>query len=269
MVAVGQGGVETLQQHHAGAAAEHGPRRFGVEGAAVTIRRNHAAFLMEIAALLREGDRDAARERHIGAVIEQALASFRDGKKRGRTRRLHGEGGTAQIELVSGPRREEIGTVADQRRKFADLIGAGHIFEPLSVRQQMIEKVSIEAAPGVDRDLARKSGGVVTGAFQSLPGDFQKDPLLRVGQLRLARQEIEEAGIEQLDSIQNRSCTHIAWLVLHRTAVGVLQLLLSKMGDRFHAAPEIVPKCLERGRAREAAGHADHSDRLRSILGGH
>jgi hypothetical protein len=94
LVAVGQGGVETLQQHHAGAAAEHCPRRFGVEGAAVTVRRNHAALLIEIAALLREGDRYAARERHIGAIIEKALASFRDGKKRSRTRRLHGKGGT-------------------------------------------------------------------------------------------------------------------------------------------------------------------------------
>ena len=49
----------------------------------MTIRPNHAAFLIEIAALLREGDRYATRKRHIGAIIEKALARFRDGEKRG------------------------------------------------------------------------------------------------------------------------------------------------------------------------------------------
>ena len=88
---------------------------------------------------------------------------------------MHGKGGTPQIELVSGPRREEIRSIADERRKFADLIIAGHIFEPLPVVQQIVEKVGVEAAPGVDRDLPGKNSRVVTGAFQSLPGDFEKD----------------------------------------------------------------------------------------------
>src|SRR5262249_32138255 len=50
---------QALQHHHPGAAAHHRALRVGVEGPAVPIRREDAAFLVGVDALLRDADRDA------------------------------------------------------------------------------------------------------------------------------------------------------------------------------------------------------------------
>jgi hypothetical protein len=52
---------------------------------------------------------------------------------------LHGKGRTAQIEFISGARRDEIGSVSDQSWIFRDLIVAGETFDPLPVTQHIIK----------------------------------------------------------------------------------------------------------------------------------
>ena len=53
-IAVGDGLAEALEQDDAAAVAEDGAGGIGIEGAAGAVRRNHAVFLIEIVALLRE-----------------------------------------------------------------------------------------------------------------------------------------------------------------------------------------------------------------------
>ena len=94
-----------------------------------------------------------------------------------------------------GPRRsslyddaggEELPSGADQRRIGADLEVAGEVLDRAAVAADIVEKVRIHAAAGKDADGALIGGGIVAGVFQRLPRAFQKDPVLRVGQLRLA-----------------------------------------------------------------------------------
>ena len=49
----------------------------------------------------------------------------------------------------------------------------------------------------------------MAGTLQALPADLQKDPLLRIHQLRLARRDAEEGRVELVDLIDHPTGTHI------------------------------------------------------------
>ena len=71
LVAVTYRFVEALQQHHGATAAENGALRIGIESAAVTIRRHHAAVLVVIATLLRKSNRNTSRQGHVALIGQQ------------------------------------------------------------------------------------------------------------------------------------------------------------------------------------------------------
>src|SRR6185295_9908982 len=58
-------------------------------------------------------DRDATGKRDVTFPIEQAPAGDVDRDERGRTRRLHGEAGPAEIEPVRDPCRQEVGRTSE------------------------------------------------------------------------------------------------------------------------------------------------------------
>ena len=71
---------KTLEHDDARPVAEHGARwrRHRKDGSGRP-RQKVAAFLIKEAALLRNGDVDAAGERHVALIIEQRAASLVDG----------------------------------------------------------------------------------------------------------------------------------------------------------------------------------------------
>lgn len=71
VIAIANGVFQSLQQDSARPVAEYRTRRFGVEGAAASVRRHHSAFEMHVAAPLWNGDGDSACERHIAGTIAQ------------------------------------------------------------------------------------------------------------------------------------------------------------------------------------------------------
>src|SRR5690606_20945629 len=122
VVAVGDGLFQPLEKNDAGAAAEDGARGIGIERAAETVRRDHAAFLVDIAAFLRKGDRDAAGERHVAAVGEQVLAGLGHCQQRCRAGGLYGEGRAAQVELVGDAGGQRVADGPDQLGEATDLV---------------------------------------------------------------------------------------------------------------------------------------------------
>src|SRR5215470_19507614 len=60
LVAVGESLLQPLQHNDAGAVSTYHPLRLGVEGAAVSVRRGHPAFLVEVPTHLGDADGDAA-----------------------------------------------------------------------------------------------------------------------------------------------------------------------------------------------------------------
>src|SRR5262249_33467958 len=56
LVAVGDGLLQPLQHNGSGAVAAYDPLRSGVEGAAVSVRRGHAAFAVEVSLHLGDAD---------------------------------------------------------------------------------------------------------------------------------------------------------------------------------------------------------------------
>ena len=92
-VAVGEGVLQPLEQHHARAVAADGAARARVEGAAAPVRREHAALAVQVAGGLREVDGHASGQDHVRVAGEQALAGQVDGHQRRGARRLHVEAG--------------------------------------------------------------------------------------------------------------------------------------------------------------------------------
>ena len=89
--------------------------------------RPHRAFLVEVAALLREGDRDAARQRGVAVVLQQRPARQADRDERGRAARLDVHARPLESQLVGDPRREKVVVVSEHRGISADLVGLGEL----------------------------------------------------------------------------------------------------------------------------------------------
>ena len=114
VVAVVDGVGQALQGDNRYAVAEHRARRLVVERPAGPVRRHHAALLVEVAALLREGDRHTAGQRHVRLAEQQALAGLGDRQQRRRAGALHGHGRTAQVQPVGDARRQRVRQGAQQ-----------------------------------------------------------------------------------------------------------------------------------------------------------
>ena len=56
----------------------------------------------------------------------------------------------------------------------------------------------------------------VAGVLERLPGAFEEDALLRIEDLRFARREAEEAGVEMVRVLEDRPLAHIAWVRAQR-----------------------------------------------------
>ncbi len=112
---------EPLQEDDADAIAWHRTRSLRVERAAVPIRGPNSAFLEKITALLRKGDGDGARQRHVALVIEQILARHTDRDERSGAGGLDGQAGSAQVQLVGNARGQKVLVVAEHHLMFTQL----------------------------------------------------------------------------------------------------------------------------------------------------
>ena len=113
MVSPSASGIgEPFQDNDAGAVAKHGSCSVGIKGAAVAILGKRASLLIEEAALLRNGDVNAAGESDIAFMVEQRAAGLVDGQESGGTGGIEADCGSAKIQKVGGTQRDVVLLVA-------------------------------------------------------------------------------------------------------------------------------------------------------------
>ncbi len=251
---------EALQRHHTAAVAVHRARRRGVEGAAMAVRREDAAFLIEVASDERCADRDPAGEREVALPGEQRLAGEVDRQERGRAGRLRDDARPHQAELVRGAAGQEVAVVAEQEPEHP-----GRLHQ-LAVRQQVDDQIDVGAAAGIDADPQRRALRIAAGVLQRLPGALQEDAVLRVHQLRLARGEAEEGGVEPVAVRDHPLGPHEARIGEQaRIDSGRGELLHGGVGDRLDAVAQVAPQLAHRAGAGKARGEADDGDARRGV----
>ncbi len=104
--------VQTLEHHHADAAAEDRAARLGIEGPAVAVGREDTALLVQIAGVLRHADRDPAGQHHVTLATQQALAAKMDRDQRGRAGGLDCHARSRQVQLVCNVRGKIVFIIA-------------------------------------------------------------------------------------------------------------------------------------------------------------
>ena len=204
IVAVGNGGGQILQQNRADAAAENRALRLGVERAAVSVRRANVTLSADIANALRHTNRCCPGKRQITLAGEDGLAGQVHRDQRCRARRLHVDARSGEVELVGNPRAQKILVIADVRQ-------AAGLARQLVRERQPIEEVAAHHAARSHENASgtHRATHAVTGILESLPGDFQQQPLLRIHQARFRRRIFEEGGIELVEVGENRSGFHV------------------------------------------------------------
>ena len=226
----------------------------------MTVRRHHAAFLMQIAAMLGKRDRGAASQRHVRLVQQQALAGLCDRDERGRASGLNGQTRAPEVQLVRRASGEEFPPGAHQDRVFADLKRPGEVLDGLAVATDIVQKVRVHAATGEYADRASIGCGVVAGVLQRLPCAFKKDAVLRIGQRRFPIAHVEKFRIELVDVGEHWAGLDVTGRRPRRRVGAVFKLVVGKEGDAFDAVAQIPPKRRNVLGARKSPRHADDGD---------
>src|SRR5579862_2233009 len=256
-VAAGERILQALQDDDARAVAEDRSRRPGVERAALAVGGSEAPFLVEIAAMPRKRNGNGPRQRRVALVVQEALARLAHGHERGRARRLDGHARPAQVELVRNPRGEVVLVVAEKIFVPGDLVAADEFLDEFPVRAQIRQQVSVQAHPRINADGAMEARGVAPRILQRLPRRFEKDAVLGIGQVGLARIVSEKGGVEALGVAEERARADVAWVVEKGLAdARRAQIRFREMRDGIDSLAQIPPELPDVVRAGETAGHS-------------
>ncbi|KFB71267.1 MAG: hypothetical protein AW09_003595 [Candidatus Accumulibacter phosphatis] len=252
VVAVGEGVGETLERDDAGTAAEHRAAGIGVESPAVPVGGIDAAFLVEVADPVRNGNRDATGQRQIALAVEQALTGDMHRHQRGRASGLDVDARAGEVELVGDTGGQVVLVVADldleveQRRCHVRAGG------------EVVDQVAVHRRAGENADGTTMRGGGVAGAFEGFPGAFEEDPLLRFDQAGLARAVTEKGSVEAVDVVDHRTGANVG-RVGEEGGVDACgeQLGFGEEADRFDPLFQVAPENGNVIGVGEAAAHAD------------
>ena len=97
--------------------------------------------------------------------------------------------------------------------------------------------------------------------FQRRPCDLQEYAVLRIHDLRLARVDAEEPGVEQLRVLKHAPGFDVVGILGEgRIHASRDHLLFAEGTDRLHAIDEVLPELIQITGAGESSRHADNSD---------
>ena len=216
----------------------------------MAVRGQDSALLIEVTVLQAHVDRRCAGQGHVALAVQEALTGQVDGDERGRAERLDGNRGTRQVELVRDDARKGIAIVEDAHRGHSRT-GRAH---RLRVLEEVHRQIGAHGRAAEGADPPGVLGRVVARHFERGPGALQEETDLRVHRFRLARVEAEEAGIEQLDVVEDGGRLHMGDAVPHRRRVGFEER------DRLGPVPQVLPVAVESGRPGDADLHPDDGD---------
>jgi hypothetical protein len=241
-VAVGQRVGERLEDDEAAALAADVPVGAGVEGVAAAVGRQRPEPLHGEGAVLGEDEVDAAGQRDGALAAPQALGGQVHRHQRGGLAGVDGEARSAQAERVGDP-------VGDQAPAQT---GGGLRGDGAGPGGPHQGGVVVGDGPDEDaRGAPREPGGHQSGVLHGLPGQFEREPLLRVHGLRLARGDAEEGRVEPVDLGQEAAA---------RRGVGALG---GGRSHGLHAVAQQPAELLPARRARQPARQAHDRDRRR------
>src|SRR4028119_1726960 len=221
----------------------------------MAIRGADPPFGMEISADLVGLDRHASGQREFALAAQQTEARLVDGDQGGRAGGLHVDARAPQAQLVGDAGRQVVVVVRDR-----DLLPADRT-DQVRVEQQ-VQYVGVLGRSGKDADPRTVIGGAVPGVLEGLPRAFEEHALLGIDDLGLARRVAEEAGVEQVRSVEGAARLDEAGVLDLRAEAGGAQLLVGEGPDRLHLAAQVAPELLDVPRSGEAARHADDGDAL-------
>ena len=206
VVAVGQGFAQAFEDNDTDAAAKNRALGAGVKGPTMTVGREDRALLVKITFSLLGVDGDATGQRQITFMVQQALGGQMHSYQARRTGRLYVDTGAFEIQFVGGLRHQIIFIIAKERLQVID--GSVQRCQCMAV----LEKVAALAGTGKDAGGAGKAGKIHRRRLQRFPGAFQKEALLRVGQLGLAGRHRKKVGVKLIDICQHQAGAHIGGL---------------------------------------------------------
>ncbi len=259
-VALGHRVLQPLQHDHADAVAEQRAVGGGVERAHGPGGRGDAVDVVPVARLVGEPQRDAPGERDVALPRDQALRRDVHRDQRRRAGRLHGDAGAGEVQVVGHAGAQVVRVVAHQR----GLVLAHprqRPREPPLPGQHVVQQVGAGQRAREDADPAVVPLGVVAAVLQRRPRGLEEQPQLRVHPLRLARAEVEERGVEQVDVLDHGRPAHVAVVGgLGLVDPGRAQPLVVHLGDRAVARDEVAPELVVVARTRQAAVQPDDRD---------
>ena len=189
-------------------------------------------------------------------MIEQTLAGDADGDQRSRASGLNVQRRSAQTEFVSGAVGEEILLVGDDGANDADC------FHQVAALPDKIRVVSAVARAGEESDEAGVSGWVAAGIFERGPGDFEKDPVLRIHDFRFFQRDAEERPVEPLRFLHQPACADVTGQRSQNFGIisGGRELLIGETCDAVLALDEVSPEFRGIARLGKTALEADDGD---------
>ena len=253
-VAIGESVGETLEHNYARAVAEHGSGRIGVEGTAVTIFGEGAAFLIEETALLWNGDVNAAGKSDVTFVVEQRAVGLIDRQKGGGTGGIEADSGAAKVQEIGGAKSDVVFLVSILDGKLA-----GH-GEQIGVAEKICGEVVVVANTGENADALLGALGIVARVLECVLCQFEEDALLRIGDFGFERTNAKESGVEKIGPIDQTSSADVVGIIAKIFVDSGTQLFGLKEGDGFDGIAEVLPELIEIGCAREASDHTNYGD---------
>ena len=238
-VAVPRRLVVRLEQDDTGALTPDVAIRPAVERLAATVRAEHLPRFQRLVDGGREHQADAAGQRQVAVAGAERGAGLVNGGQGTRTRGVHGDAGTAQIQQVGNP-------VGDDRQSGP---GEAVAFGSAACLPLYLRVVRVRRREEDANSLPGKLGWAVAGVLDSGPDDLQDQPLLRVHQLGLTRGDTEEGGVE---AVHPRGETTVAdWPALGLPAVR------GDLGDQVVPGEQVFPEGVQVVGAGQSGGHPE------------
>ena len=145
----------------------------------------------------------STRKGHVAVARVNGLTRLDDGYQSCRASGIHIDGRTAQVQLVSDPRRDVVLFIVDAELKFTDSI------DKFRIRQQVFLVVGRCVRTRPDTNFCLGRFGMNARVLEGVVGHFEANALLRVDQFGFVRCHTEKMLVKQIRIVDDSSCGHV------------------------------------------------------------
>ncbi len=261
VIAVGDRLRQRLEQHRAHALARHVAVAALAEGAAAAVGGQEMHVRQQVVLVRMQRQVHRTGDGRVDLAAADRLAGEMDRGDRGRARRVDGDAGPGEIEIV----RDAIGD-----RPIVGVRCCPRLLRAIHAVQLVIapHQTDVHADRVVAHRLRRHQRlRRIAGILDRQRGDLQEQALVRVEVLRFLRRDVEEHRIEMIDVAQEPAPLAVAARRCGRAGLEaeLHRDIRTRLRDRLHAVAaqaQVVPERLQRFGLRIAAGQTDDGDLL-------